>query len=163
MTAFAAHRDTVRTFVDSMHGGADENALAAIFADDVIMYSPLGDEPITGRAAVLEAIRAVGTVANDLTYGEVLSGQRHHAVLFGLRIEDTVVNGMDHILVDADGKIAELTIWWRPLPAGVQMQRRLAALFGTQPWELTTPPPVTSSRSADPGQCTKCTTEQDNS
>jgi hypothetical protein len=45
---------------------------------------------------------------------------------------------MDYILLDADGKIAEVTIWWRPLPAGVQMQRNLAGLFGMQLWELRT-------------------------
>ena len=45
---------------------------------------------------------------------------------------------MDYILLDADGNIAEVTIWWRPLPSGVQMQGRLAGLLGMQPWELRT-------------------------
>ena len=81
---------------------------------------------ITGREAVLEAMRTVGTVATDLAYKEVLSGETHHAAYFRLQIEDTVVDGMDYILLDADGKIAEVTIWWRPLPSGVQMQRHLA-------------------------------------
>jgi hypothetical protein len=49
-----------------------------------------------------------------------------------------VVNGMDYILLDADGKIAEVTIWWRPLPSGVQMQGHLAGLLGMHPWELLT-------------------------
>jgi hypothetical protein len=43
---------------------------------------------------------------------------------------------MDYIMLDADGKIAEVTIWWRPLPSGVQMQGHLAGLLGMQPWEL---------------------------
>ena len=103
-----------------------------------MLYGPLGDEPVTGRDAVLEAVRTVGTVATDLTYKEVLSGETHHAAYFRLQIEDTVVDGMDYILLDADGKIAEVTIWWRPLPSGVQMQRRLAGLLGMQPWELLT-------------------------
>lgn len=138
MTTFAPHRDTVEAFVDTMHGGADKDALSAILAEDVVLYGPLSDEPLTGRAAVLEAMRGVGTVAADLTYKEVLSGETHHAAYFRLQIEDTVVNGMDYILLDADGKIAEITIWWRPLPAGVQMQGHLAGLLGMQPWELRT-------------------------
>jgi hypothetical protein len=137
MTTFAPHRDTVESFVDSMHG-ADKDALSGILAEDVVMYGPLGDEPVTGREAVLEAMRNVGEVATDLTYKEVLSGVTHHAAYFRLQIEDTVVNGMDYIRLDADGKIAEVTIWWRPLPSGVQMQGRLARLLGTQPWELRT-------------------------
>ena len=138
MTAFAPHRDTLESFVDCIHGGADKDTLDRLLAENVVLYSPLGDEPITGREAVLEAMRGVGTVAADLTYKEVLSGETHHAAYFRLQIEDTVVNGMDYILLDADGKIAEVTIWWRPLPSGVQMQRRLAGLLGMQPWELRT-------------------------
>jgi hypothetical protein len=137
MTTFAPHRDTVESFVDSMHG-ADKDALSGILAEDVVMYGPLGDEPVTGREAVLEAMRNVGEVATDLTYKEVLSGVTHHAAYFRLQIEGTVVNGMDYIRLDADGKIAEVTIWWRPLPSGVQMQGHLARLLGTQPWELRT-------------------------
>ncbi len=138
MTTFAPHRDTVEFFVDCMHGGADTDALSDILAEDVVMYSPLGDEPATGREAVLEGIQSVGAVAADLTYKEVLSGETHHAAYFRLQIEDTVVNGMDYILLDADGKIAEVTIFWRPLPSGVALQRNLADALGMQPWELRT-------------------------
>ena len=137
MTTFAPHRDTVTAFVDHMHGGADKDALSGILAEDVVLYSPLGDEPTAGREAVLEAMRGVGGSA-DLTYKEVLSGETHHAAYFRLQIEDTAVDGMDYIRLDSDGKIAEVTIFWRPLPSGVQMQGRLADGLGMQPWKLLT-------------------------
>jgi SnoaL-like domain len=140
MTRFAPHRDTVESFVDCMHGGADKDALSGILAEDVVLYGPLGDEPITGREAVLEAMRGIGTVAADLTYKEVLSGVTHHGAYFRLQIDDTEVDGMDYILLDADGRIAEVTIWWRPLPSGVEMQGHLAGLLGMAPWELLTNP-----------------------
>jgi SnoaL-like domain len=135
MTTYAPHRDTVTAFVDHMHAGADKEALSGILAEDVVLYSPLGDEPTIGREAVLAAMRGIGG-SGDLTYKEVLSGETHHAAHFRLQIDDTAVDGMDYILLDADGKIAEVTIWWRPLPSGVQMQGRLAGLLGMQPWEL---------------------------
>ena len=138
MTTFAPHRDTVDAFVDGMHGGADRDALSTILAENVVLYGPLGDEPVTGREAVLKAMQAVGAIATDLTYNEVLSGETHHAAHFRLQVDDTVVKGFDYILLDADGKIAEVTIWWRPLPSGVQMQRHLSGLLGMQPWELLT-------------------------
>ena len=138
MTAFAPHRDTVESFVDAMHGGADEAALFRILAEDVVMHSPLGGEPLTGRAAVLHAMQGIGAGAADLAYKEVLSGETHHAAYFRLQVEDTTVDGMDLIQLDADGKIAEVTIWWRPLPAGVEMQRHLADTLGMPPWELRT-------------------------
>jgi hypothetical protein len=138
MTPLAPHRDTVESFIDAMHGGADADALSGILAEDVVMYGPLGDEPLTGREAVLNAIRGVGAGAADLTYEEVLSGETHHAAYFRLQINDTVVDGMDLIRLDVDGRIAEVTIWWRPLPSGVLMQRHLADVLGMQPWELRT-------------------------
>ncbi|AFS14592.1 MULTISPECIES: nuclear transport factor 2 family protein [Mycobacterium avium complex (MAC)] len=138
MTTFTPHRDTVQAFVGCMHGGADKDALSGLLAEDVVLYGPLGDDPLTGREAVLGAMQGVGAVATDLTYQEVLSGQTHHAAYFRLQVEDTVVDGMDYILLDEGGKISEVTIWWRPLPFGVQMQRRLAGLLGMQPWELRT-------------------------
>jgi hypothetical protein len=50
-------------------------------------------------------------VAADLTYKEVLNGEAHHAAFFRLQIDDTAMSGMDYILLDADGKIAEVTIF----------------------------------------------------
>jgi hypothetical protein len=51
MTTFAPHREAVEFFVDCMHGGADKDALSGILAEDVVLYGPLGDEPLTGREA----------------------------------------------------------------------------------------------------------------
>ena len=137
MTTFAPHRDTVEAFVQTMHGGADADALTAILAEDVVLHSPLGDEPTTGREAVLKAMQGIGGSA-DLTYKEVLSGETHHAAYFRLQVEDTGVDGMDYVLLDADGKIAEVTIFWRPLPSGVALQRTLADSLGMPTWELRT-------------------------
>ena len=138
MTTFAQHRATVESFADCMHGGAGKDTLARILAENVVLIGPLSDEPLTGREAVAEAIQTVYTLAADLTYEEVLSGETHHAAFFRLQIEDTVVNGMDYALLDADGKIAEVTIYWRPLPSAVEMQGHLAHVLGMQPWELRT-------------------------
>ena len=138
MTTFAQHRATVESFVDCMHGGADKDALSGILAEDVVLIGPLSDQPLTGREAVTAAIQNVFTVAADLTYKEVLSGETHHAAFFRLQVDDTAVDGMDYVLLDADGKIAEVTIFWRPLPSAVEMQGHLAGLVGMQPWELRT-------------------------
>lgn len=46
--------------------------------------------------------------------------------------------GIFFVLLDADGKIAEVSIFYRTLPAGVALQRNLADALGIQPWELRT-------------------------
>jgi hypothetical protein len=97
------------------------------------------------RLAIVEAFvdcirggadKGVSTVAADLTYKEILSGETHHAAFFRLQIEDPAVNGMDYIILDADGQIAEVAIFRRPLPSTVEMQGRIAPLVGMRPWEL---------------------------
>ncbi|MFE2181209.1 hypothetical protein, partial [Streptomyces sp. NPDC059455] len=74
-----------------------------MLAENVVLNRPLGDEPLIGREAVVEAIQTVHRPAADLAYREVLSGETHHAAFFRPQIEDTVVNGMDYALLDADG------------------------------------------------------------
>ena len=138
MTTSARHRAAFESFIDCVHRGAGKDAIAGCLAENVVLAGPFGDEPLTGREAVTEAIQTVYTLAADLTYKEVLSGETHHAAFFRLQIEETVVDGMDYVLLDADGKIAEVTIFWRPLPSAVEMQRHLAHVVGMRPWELRT-------------------------
>jgi hypothetical protein len=138
MTTFAPHRDTLESFVDCIHGGADKDVLVGLLAKDVVLHSPLGGEPVTGREAAVETIRTVKRLAVDDSYKEVLSGDTHHAAFYRLQIGDAAVNGMLYVLLDADAKIAEVTIFWRPLPSGVELQRNLADVLGMQPWELRT-------------------------
>jgi hypothetical protein len=138
MTTFAPHRDTLESFVDCIHGGADKDTLSRLLAENVVLYSPLGGGPITGREVVVETIQTVNRLSVDDTYEEILTGEAHHAAFFRLQIEDVAVNGVFSVLLDADGKIAEVTIFWRPLPSGVELQRRLAHVLGMPPWELCT-------------------------
>jgi hypothetical protein len=138
MTTFAPHRDTLESFVDCIHGGADKDALTRLLAEDVVLYGPLGDEPITGREAVVQAMQTVNKLADDDSYEEVLSGETHHAAFYRLQVGDAAVNGIFYVLLDAYGEIAEVTIFWRPLPSGVALQRNLADALGMPPWELRT-------------------------
>ncbi len=84
---------------------------------------------------------------------EVVSGETHHAACFRLQIDDTVVNGMDYILLDADGKIAEVSLWWRPLPSGVQMQGPLPVSSACSPGNFS---PIWSNGEARPKTALTC-------
>jgi hypothetical protein len=57
MTEFAPHRATWESFIDCMHNGADKDVLARLFAENAVLNSPLGDEPLVGRESVVEANR----------------------------------------------------------------------------------------------------------
>jgi hypothetical protein len=138
MTTFAPHRHTLESFVDCINGGVDEDALSRLLAEDVRLYGPFGDQPVAGRAIVVATIKQVNGISSDDTYFEVLSGDTHHAARFRLQIGEAAVNGIFLVLLDADGRISEVNIFYRTLPAGVALQRELAAVLGWQPWELRT-------------------------
>jgi hypothetical protein len=138
MTTFAPHRDTMVSFVECINGGADRDVLMRLLAEDVAIYGPFGDEPVTGREVAVDTIKTVNGLSSDDTYVEVLSGETHHAAHFRLQVGDAAVNGIFFVLLDEDGKIAEVNIFYRTLPAGVALQRNLAEVIGMQPWELRT-------------------------
>jgi hypothetical protein len=138
MTTFAPHRDTLESFVDCIHGGADRDTLTRLLAENVVLHGPFGDEPVTGREVAVETIKTVNGLASDDTYMEVLSGDTHHAAHFRLQVGDAAVNGIFFVLLDADGLIAEVRIFYRTLPDGVALQRNLAEAIGMPPWELRT-------------------------
>jgi hypothetical protein len=138
VTTFAPHRDTLESFVDCIHGGADKDTLTGLLAEDVMLYGPFGEEPIVGRETAVETIKTVNGISSDDTYFEVLSGDTHHAAHFRLQVGDASVNGIFFALLDADGKIAEVSIFYRTLPAGVALQRNLADVIGMPRWDLHT-------------------------
>ena len=138
MNTFAPHRGTLESFVDCINGGVDEDVLTGLLAENVKLYGPFGDEPVAGREAAVETIRAVSGMSSDDTDTEVLSGDTHHAAHFRLQVGDAAVNGIFFVLLDEDGKIAEVSIFYRTLPAGVALQRSIADALGWQPWELRT-------------------------
>jgi hypothetical protein len=75
MITFAQDRAAFESFLDCVQGGAGKDAIAGCLAENVVLIGPLSDEPLTGREAVAEAIQTVYTLAADLTYEEVLSGE----------------------------------------------------------------------------------------
>ncbi len=137
MTTCAPHRGTLESFVDCINGGADKDTLTGLLAENVVLYGPFGDEPITGREVAVETIKTVNGLSSDDTYLEVLSGGNPTTPhTSGCKSADAAVNGIFFVLLDADGKIAEVSIFYRTLPAGVALQRNLADVIGMQPWNF---------------------------
>jgi hypothetical protein len=138
MTTSAPHRDTLESFVDCINNGADKDTLTGLLAENVRLYGPFSDEPVVGRETAVDTVKTVNGLSSDDTYLEVLSGETHHAAHFRLQVGDTTVNGIFMVLLDTDAKIAEASIFYRTVPAGVALQRNLSQVTGMPPWELRT-------------------------
>lgn len=110
----------------------DHDAARALLHEDVRFLSPAVYAPIEGRRAVDVYLRAAERTFEDLTYVEELSSERSTVLRFEARVGDRSVEGIDHITLDADGRIVEFRVLVRPLSglhAVVEtMQRHLADL-----------------------------------
>jgi hypothetical protein len=125
--------DWHRFLAGDLPGGLDE-----LLHDDVVFLSPIVFTPQEGKELTELYLRGASTSfggdearptgeASGTAFHyvkEVVSGD--HAVLeFEAEIDGTVVNGVDIITVDGDGRIVEFKVMLRPLKAIELMHRKM--------------------------------------
>lgn len=93
----------------------DIDALAALLADDVEFHSPVAFHPFVGRETVAEVLANVLEVFSDFHYVDELAGDGTHALIFAARVGERSVQGLDHLVLDEDGKVTTFTVMVRPL------------------------------------------------
>jgi len=96
----------------------DFSRLEGILAEDCIFLSPVVHTPQVGRdITALYLAGAIQVLGNKFRYiKEVVSG--HHAVLeFSCEVDDILVNGVDIMTFNEQGKIVEFKVMLRPLKA----------------------------------------------
>lgn len=108
----------------------DVEALRRCLGDDVVFNSPAAHTPYRGRDAVGTVLAAAVSVLEDFRYtGRVAEGDRE-VLVFEARVGDRAVQGVDLLRLDAEGRVAELTVMLRPLSGATAMaeamKRRLA-------------------------------------
>ncbi|GAA1604317.1 MULTISPECIES: nuclear transport factor 2 family protein [Kribbella] len=110
----------------------DADAVGAVLADDVVFHSPLTDRlTFQGRDEVVALHRDIFAVLEDLHTGEPLTRGDTQAFSFRAQVRGVELEAMNLVRCDEHGKIAELTVFIRPLPA-------LATLFATLPPRVST-------------------------
>jgi hypothetical protein len=113
---------------------ADADAVLAALADDVTLRVAVHDEPFVGRDAAAFVLRTV--LAGALHGIEITEtfGEQPQVIGFRARVAG-YLDPADGLLLarpEADGRIADLTVYLRPLPAlqalADEMGRRLGAV-----------------------------------
>ncbi|MEM9302051.1 MAG: nuclear transport factor 2 family protein [Pseudomonadota bacterium] len=109
----------------------DPAGLGDLLADDVVFHSPVVHRPQAGKAITTVYLTAALHVllANGFHYvREVVDGQ--DAVLeFMAEIDGIVINGVDLIHFDADGRIDDFKVMVRPAKAMAMLQQQMAAML----------------------------------
>ena len=122
-------------FLEAMQKG-DLDALEAHMADDVIVRSPIVVEPFRGKAAVRSVAQLLLKVVDKFTVRDVMQGSSYVAVYLGLTVGSDELDGVDCFRMNDSGLVQEMAIMWRPLPAVVAVQNRLAPAIGAPALQL---------------------------
>jgi SnoaL-like domain len=109
----------------------DVGRLSEVLSEDVTLHSPILFRGFEGREIVSQVITHVAATLEDLTYTDELAEGNTVCLRFKAKVGDRELEGIDFLELDDDGKIAELTVFMRPLSAinafNEQMKARLEA------------------------------------
>lgn len=100
--------------------------LVSTFAENAILNSPVSFKPIKGRPAIRQLLAALLKVFQDFRYTDQLqSNDGTLGLIFGARIGDRQIEGLDLLRFDEKGLIRELTAMVRPRSALEALQREV--------------------------------------
>jgi hypothetical protein len=93
-------------------------AIVDSFAPDAVFRSPLtGRLAFKGRDQIGALTQVVLDVLDDFQYTDELSSRDSAFLVARARVGGTDIEMVDHIRLNKDGKIRELTVFFRPMPA----------------------------------------------
>jgi len=109
----------------------DLHLLTEALREDVVLHSPILFRGFEGREVVSQVLTHVAATLEDLTYTDELAEGNTVCLRFKAQVGDRELEGIDFLELDDDGKVAELTVFMRPLSAitafNEQMKARLEA------------------------------------
>ncbi|MFP6562709.1 nuclear transport factor 2 family protein [Paraburkholderia sp. B3] len=116
-------------YLEAMGKRHAEGTLAHM-ADDVVLHSPIAPAPIEGKQRVAHVLTQLLSTVDAFEPKRVLRDGADFVAIFTIRFGDHVINGMDHMRLNDAGLVDSMTVAWRPLPAIVAVQQKLAPKLG---------------------------------
>jgi len=105
--------------------------LNELLDDDVVFYSPLVHTPQLGKKIVMQYLGAAFKVFFDdsFTYIHEIENDNNAVLEFTVEIDRIVVNGVDMIQWNDEGKITEFKVMLRPLKAVHLIHQKMGELL----------------------------------
>ncbi|MCX7891514.1 MAG: nuclear transport factor 2 family protein [Burkholderiales bacterium] len=112
----------------------DVRGLDAILADDAVFHSPVVHTPQAGKALTrMYLAAAFAVLANEsFRYLREIVGARDAVLEFQTEVEGVVINGVDLIRWNDEGKIVDFKVMVRPLKAINLLHQKMAAMLQSQ-------------------------------
>jgi len=104
-----------------------------IFAEDVVLHSPIARRPYHGRETVAAIIATVAQVLTGFRFEKEIgtqdAGDTDRALMFTAMVGDVDIQGCDFLHTGDDGLIDEITVMLRPLKATTLFAERMGETF----------------------------------
>ncbi len=101
--------------------GVEAHDLAAVvdaFATDAVVHSPItGALSFRGREQIGAVFSVILDVFKDIRYTSELRERDRALLIASAQVDGTDIEIADHMRLDENGKIQELTVFFRPMPA----------------------------------------------
>jgi hypothetical protein len=104
--------------------------LAETLREDVVLHSPILFRGFEGRDTVIAVLTHVSATLEDFVYTDELVEGNTIALRFKASVGRRELEGIDFLELDEDGRIAELTVFMRPLSALTAFNEQMAARLG---------------------------------
>jgi hypothetical protein len=109
----------------------DLTAIVDAFAPDAVFRSPITDGlSFNGHEQIAAISEVILEVLDDLHYTDELRGEHTTFLVGHATIDGQHIEWVDHLRLDPNGKIRELTVFFRPLPATAVALRLIGAGLG---------------------------------
>ena len=107
----------------------DEEAIAALLAEDVVFTSPVAFAPYQGKAITAAILRAVMRVFEDFHYVREITDDngQDSALIFQAVVTGKQVSGCDFLHVNDESLIDDFVVMVRPLSAANALQVAMEA------------------------------------
>lgn len=108
----------------------DPGRLDEILAEGCVFFSPVVHTPQAGRELTKLYLTGAMQVFNDsFRYVKEVVTPEHAVLEFECEMDGIVVNGVDIMTFDADGRITEFKVMVRPLKAVNLLHERMRAML----------------------------------
>jgi hypothetical protein len=93
----------------------DLDEWSAALDDGVVVHSPLIRTPFRGRQVVTDLYETIFETFKDVEIEHELNDGRETAFFWKATVGGSPVDGVDLVRVDAQGKVSEISVYFRPL------------------------------------------------
>ncbi|HMJ73803.1 MAG TPA: nuclear transport factor 2 family protein [Solirubrobacterales bacterium] len=107
-------------------------AMEATLREDVVLHSPILFRGFESREIVIQVLTHVAATLEDFRYTDELAGDGSVVLRFKARVGDRELEGIDFLELDEEGRVAELTVFMRPMSALTAFNEQMAARLGVE-------------------------------